>query len=96
MNRDRILSREVTATQIPSGDRQLLPSGTAIVIHQTLGGSYTVQTDFGLFRIDGRDLVAKLILRPTVVKNEITQCGKGALLGVGPLPGNALADFGFG
>jgi probable FeS assembly SUF system protein SufT len=55
MNRDRILSREVTATQIPSGDRQLLPSGTAIVIHQTLGGSYTVQTDFGLFRIDGRD-----------------------------------------
>ncbi|MBM3872130.1 MAG: putative Fe-S cluster assembly protein SufT [Verrucomicrobia bacterium] len=55
MNRDRILSRDVTATQIPSGDRQLLPSGTAIVIHQTLGGSYTVQTDFGLFRIDGRD-----------------------------------------
>jgi probable FeS assembly SUF system protein SufT len=26
-----------------------------VLIHQTLGGSYTVQTDFGLFRIDGKD-----------------------------------------
>jgi probable FeS assembly SUF system protein SufT len=25
------------------------------MIHQTLGGSYTVQTDHGLFRIDGKD-----------------------------------------
>ena len=25
------------------------------MIHQTLGGSFTVQTDFGLYRIDGRD-----------------------------------------
>jgi len=24
-------------------------------LHQTLGGSYTVQTDFGLYRIDGKD-----------------------------------------
>jgi probable FeS assembly SUF system protein SufT len=55
MNRDRILSREVTATQIPSGDKTALPSGTRVMIHQTLGGSYTVQTDFGLFRIDGAD-----------------------------------------
>jgi len=55
MNRDRVLSREVVATQIPSGDRAVLPAGAAIVIHQTLGGSYTVQTDSGLFRIDGKD-----------------------------------------
>lgn len=54
-NRDRTLSREVTATQIPSGDKTLLPANTAVMIHQTLGGSYTVQTDFGLFRIDGKD-----------------------------------------
>ncbi|HEY1763789.1 MAG TPA: putative Fe-S cluster assembly protein SufT [Opitutaceae bacterium] len=54
-NRERVLSREVTATQIPSGDRQPLPAGTSVRIHQTLGGSYTVQTDFGLFRIDGAD-----------------------------------------
>ena len=54
-NRERTLSREITVTQIPSGDKQVLPSGTKIQIHQTLGGSYTVQTDFGLFRIDGKD-----------------------------------------
>lgn len=55
MNRERTLSRDVTAAQIPSGDKQLLAGGTRVFLHQTLGGSYTVQTDFGLFRIDGRD-----------------------------------------
>jgi probable FeS assembly SUF system protein SufT len=54
-NRERSLSRDVVATQIPSGDKQNLPAGTRLFLHQTLGGSYTVQTDFGLFRIDGRD-----------------------------------------
>ena len=54
-NRDRSLSREVIATQIPSGDRHTLPTGTKVFIHQVLGGSYTVQTDTGLYRIDGRD-----------------------------------------
>jgi len=53
MNRERTLSREVTATQIPSGDKQPLPAGSRVFLHQTLGGSYTVQTDFGLYRIDG-------------------------------------------
>ncbi len=55
MNRERTLSREVNATQIPSGDKQTLAAGARVFIHQTLGGSYTVQTDFGLFRIDGID-----------------------------------------
>ena len=54
-NKERILSRDIVATQIPSGDRALLPAGTDVLIHQTLGGSYTVQTDTGLFRIDGKD-----------------------------------------
>ena len=55
MQRDRILSRDVTATQIPSGDKTPLPAGTSVMLHQTLGGSYTVQTDFGLFRLDAKD-----------------------------------------
>jgi len=55
MNKDRTLSRDLVATQIPSGDKQLLSAGTRVFIHQTLGGSFTVQTDFGLFRIDGKD-----------------------------------------
>ena len=54
-NRDRTLSRDVTATQITSGDKTTLPANTKVMIHQTLGGSYTVQSDFGLFRIDGKD-----------------------------------------
>ncbi len=54
-NNDRILSRDVTATQIPSGDKTPLPAGTRITISQTLGGNFTVTTDFGLFRIDAKD-----------------------------------------
>src|SRR5471030_1488441 len=54
-DKDRTLSRDVTATQIPSGDNMPLTAGTKVMIHQTLGGSYTVQTDFGLFRIDNKD-----------------------------------------
>jgi len=54
-SRERTLSREVSATQIPSGDRQALPAGTRVQVQQTLGGSYTVLADFGLFRIDGKD-----------------------------------------
>jgi len=53
--KERTLSRDVVATQIPSGDKQTLAADTTLFIHQTLGGSYTVQTDFGLFRIDGKD-----------------------------------------
>ena len=55
MTTDRTLSREVTATQIPSGDKTQLAAGTRITISQTLGGTYTVSTDFGLFRIEGKD-----------------------------------------
>jgi probable FeS assembly SUF system protein SufT len=54
-NRERTLSREISATQIPSGDRQALAAGTTVQVQQTLGGSYTVLTNFGLFRIDGKD-----------------------------------------
>jgi probable FeS assembly SUF system protein SufT len=55
MQKERILSRDVTATQIPSGDQIKLAAGTKIHLTQTLGGSYTVMLDFGLARIDGKD-----------------------------------------
>ncbi len=55
MNRDRTLSRDITATQIPSGDKHTLFADSKVFIHQILGGSYTVQTDTGLYRIDGKD-----------------------------------------
>ncbi len=54
-NKDRTLSRDVVATQIPSGEKHPLAAGEQVFIHQVLGGSYTVQTPTGLYRIDGKD-----------------------------------------
>jgi len=68
-NRDRILSREVTATQIPSGDKHTLFKGDSVFIHQVLGGSYTVQTSTGLFRLDGKDADA---IGETVAEHTVT------------------------
>jgi probable FeS assembly SUF system protein SufT len=50
-SRDRTLSRATPAVQIPSGDAVTLDAGSKVYITQTLGGSYTVMTDFGLARI---------------------------------------------
>lgn len=50
-----ILPRDVTAIQIPSGDTISLPTGTEVFITQSLGGTYTVATDFGLARISSKD-----------------------------------------
>ena len=52
-NRDRTLTREVTVTQIPSGDKQTLFAGDSVFIHQVLGGSYTVQTVTAATLADG-------------------------------------------
>ncbi|MCC6354910.1 MAG: putative Fe-S cluster assembly protein SufT [Verrucomicrobiae bacterium] len=49
------LSRECAAVAIPAGHATKLPQGTTGVVTQALGGSYTLMTPMGLFRIDGRD-----------------------------------------
>jgi probable FeS assembly SUF system protein SufT len=54
-SKDRTLARDVVATQIPSGDKHTLFAGAKVFIHQILGGTYTVQGDTGLYRIDARD-----------------------------------------
>lgn len=51
MSSEFILTRDITATVIPAGDTVTLPSGTSAFVMQTLGGSVTVRTDRGLFRI---------------------------------------------
>src|SRR5262245_60520226 len=55
MNNDIVLSREVEAIQIPSGDTFVLPAGTRVIITQSLGGSYTVATDHGLARVSAKN-----------------------------------------
>lgn len=52
-----MLSREVTAVRIPSGEPFALPAGSEVQITQALGGSFTVvvANQPGLFRISGTD-----------------------------------------
>jgi len=64
------LSREVDATQIPSGIPHKLTAGTKVRLMQALGGSYTIMTDFGyMARIDARDADA-LGLTPSAATAE--------------------------
>lgn len=55
MHQEILLSREVSAIQIPSGDAITLPAGTPVYITQRLGGTYTVATSQGLARISSSD-----------------------------------------
>jgi probable FeS assembly SUF system protein SufT len=48
-------SRDIEAIQIPMGTKITIPAGTPGVITQSLGGSYTIATNFGLSRIAETD-----------------------------------------
>jgi probable FeS assembly SUF system protein SufT len=67
-NKERILTRDVEAVQIPAGDKTTLKAGARVFITQTLGGSFTVMTDTGLVRIDGNnaDALGEQIVDTTV------------------------------
>ena len=51
------LSRNVEAVRIPSGDHITLPEGTAVIVTQALGGTFTVVIahQAGMYRIQGSD-----------------------------------------
>jgi probable FeS assembly SUF system protein SufT len=49
------LTRDCEAVRIPAGDPTVLPAGTPVDITQTLGGTYTVHAQGGLFRIAAKD-----------------------------------------
>jgi probable FeS assembly SUF system protein SufT len=49
------LQRDVIGTLIPAGTRVELPEGASARITQALGGSYTVEVEGHLFRIEGKD-----------------------------------------
>src|ERR1051325_9441120 len=49
------LKRDVIGTLIPQGTKVELPEGAHATITQALGGSYTVQVEGHLFRIEGKD-----------------------------------------
>ncbi len=49
------LTRDCDAVQIPHGSPVVLPKGTPVDITQTLGGTFTVHAQGGLYRIAGKD-----------------------------------------
>jgi probable FeS assembly SUF system protein SufT len=49
------LTRDCSATAVPAGEAVTLPAGSEVSVMQSLGGSVTVRTDRGLFRIDKGD-----------------------------------------
>lgn len=49
------LTRDCEAIQIPAGTTAILKAGTHVDITQTLGGSYTVHSSGGLYRIAPKD-----------------------------------------
>jgi probable FeS assembly SUF system protein SufT len=54
-NEELILVRDTTATVIPAGEEQVLSAGTRAVISQALGGTVTIRTDSGLFRLSSKN-----------------------------------------
>lgn len=66
------LTRDVIGILIPAGTQVELPLGTQATITQALGGSYTVQVEGHLFRIDGKDADAigkEAVRGPAVPEN---------------------------
>jgi probable FeS assembly SUF system protein SufT len=61
-----MLERDVQALQVPFGEKVRLPAGTAVLLTQSLGGSFTVEAPSlgGLFRIAGADADALGLEKP--------------------------------
>lgn len=54
-NEEFTLVRDTTATIIPAGEELVLPAGTRATISQALGGTVTIRTNSGLFRLSSKD-----------------------------------------
>ena len=49
------LKKDLNAVQIPFGTPTFLNKGTEVVITYSLGGSYTIETDSNLYRVDNKN-----------------------------------------
>jgi probable FeS assembly SUF system protein SufT len=59
MREEIVVSRNVEAVMIPSGEHVVVPQGARATITQSLGGTYTLITDRGLMvRISGNEVEA--------------------------------------
>ncbi|NBS86744.1 MAG: DUF59 domain-containing protein [Verrucomicrobia bacterium] len=75
MSEEIQLKREVEVTAIPAGTKKRLAAGTAVVVTQDLGGTFTIHatSEGGLFRIEGKDADA---LGRKVVEAGVVVAGK--------------------
>jgi len=48
-----VLQRDCEVISVPYGERKILKQGTEVQIMQAMGGSHTVYTNEGMFRING-------------------------------------------
>ena len=55
MDSQRTVSRDITATIVPYGDRVTIPKDTVVTITHRLGGNFTVTWEGGMAQINGRD-----------------------------------------
>ena len=70
------LSRDCEVILIPSGTKFTIPAGTKGVITQTLGGSYTIATSYGLSRVAENDIDALGVEKPAVKAEAKPQAAK--------------------
>jgi probable FeS assembly SUF system protein SufT len=64
------LSRECEVIEIPSGVRRNLPAESEVRVLQFLGSSYTISSDYGMFRIDAKDADAMGLTPPAPSSEE--------------------------
>ena len=69
-----VLQRDCEVISVPYGETKILKQGTEVQIMQAMGGSHTVYTDEGMFRVSGvnSDAIGKEIQAPPSVPNNIS------------------------
>jgi probable FeS assembly SUF system protein SufT len=85
METEYLLNRDVPATIIPAGDPTTLKEGTSVTITQALGGSVTVRTQRGLFRIAADELDALGADTADALRNQMQAAEKPPVNAEGPL-----------
>ena len=73
------LKRDCEVVQIPHGTSVVLPKGTTADITQTLGGSYTIHAQGGLFRVASKDADALGLEVSAATSAESSTAGSGEI-----------------
>lgn len=69
------LTRDVIGVLIPAGTKVELPEGAKATITQALGGSFTIQVEGHLFRLDGKDAdaIGKTVAQQAEIPDNATE-----------------------